>query len=222
MPASQHALDLIEQVTGHVNTIVNDPPEIGRPLSPLLIWIFSVVSAILTSMVETIKSLDTRLIELEEASSSESEAANQANIDRARFLGIPPPQPQPPQPSTQHAAPASTQGSRPPRCTQCHARGHTVANCRTANPSAMRQQVARNSRIAREARSTRNIPAPTPLSPAPVYAYQPPLAPVAPVPMAYAALAADTTELRRRAAQSARDKRLRQRRTAVAATTPSS
>ncbi|KAG6913465.1 hypothetical protein DXG01_006660 [Tephrocybe rancida] len=199
MPAFQQALNL----TGCVNNIIDDPPEVGRPLIPLLTWIVVIVNAILTLMVETIKSLDTHLIELEETSSSESEAANetaaaaqapaanQAEINRAMFLGLPPPQPQPPLPSTEHAAPAVTWGTRPPQ----------------------------NSRIAREARSTRNTPAPTPLSPAPVYAYQPPFAPTTPVPMAYTALAADATELRCQAAQSVQDKRLRQRRTATATTT---
>jgi hypothetical protein len=75
----------------------------------------------------------------------------------------------------------------------------------------MRKRVARNSRIAKEARAYRNMP--TIPAPAPPSYLHPATSstPVAPLPMNYASLAADATELRRRAAQSARDKRLRRR-----------
>ncbi|KAF8059282.1 hypothetical protein FPV67DRAFT_1454462 [Lyophyllum atratum] len=210
MPVSQRALDLIEKATGPVNEVIDQSPPEGRSLPTTVLWIISLVNAILHSLIHIIEDIDTRLNELEETSSSESEAAdetaaaahaapaaNQAEINRARFLGLPLPQPQPPQPSTERAAPAATQGTRPPRCTQCHARGHTVVDCRTANPFAMHQRLARNSRIAWEARFVWYTPATIPFTPAPAYAYQPPPAPVAPVPMAYAVLAADATELRR-------------------------
>ena len=77
--------------------------------------------------------------------------------------------------------------------------------CKTSNPGAMRKRVARNSRIAKEVRAsstTSPIQAPAP----PPFYYHHPTPHVAPVPMNYAALAADATELRRRATQSARDK----------------
>ena len=97
------------------------------------------------------------------------------------------------------------------RCINCHARGHVASDCRTTNPSAMRKRVARNTRLAREARAHVAVAAlpVAPPSPNAFGTYFPQLVP--PTHMVYSALVADSTELRRRAAQSARDKRRRQR-----------
>jgi hypothetical protein len=124
--------------------------------------------------------------------------------------------------SADSAAPPSTatqrltRSARSKRCHKCHARGHDATECRTANPSAMRRRVASNTRIAKEARANVAIPfssgqAPTPLiwqSP-----FQPNLMSTAQYPYNYVNLAADASELRRRTAQSARDRRLHRRRT---------
>ena len=109
--------------------------------------------------------------------------------------------------------PRSTRSAHAKRCQQCHARGHNSDECRTANPSAMRRRVASNSRIAKEARA--NVALPTIPASAPMYApWQSPFipSPAAPVPVNYANLVADATELRRRAAQSSRDRRINRRR----------
>jgi hypothetical protein len=98
---------------------------------------------------------------------------------------------------------------RQPRCAKCHARGHAASACRTTNPAAMRKRVAQNSRSARDSRAI--LPS-YPLIPhAASLAYTAP-----PVPLEFASYAADANELRRRTAQSRRDKRLRKRVTSTA------
>ena len=95
------------------------------------------------------------------------------------------------------------------RCKKCHAHGHNADNCRTANPAAMCKRVASNSRLAREVRANNastTIPAYMP----PFQPYPPYPAPTTSIPH-YANLVADVTELRRRAAQSAQDKRSKNR-----------
>lgn len=106
----------------------------------------------------------------------------------------------------------STRSARPKRCQKCHARGHDAIECRTTNPSAMRRRVASNSRIAKETRANTampNIPAPAPTF---IPWQYPQSMPSSPYPVNYANLVADATELRRRAAQSSRDRRLHRRR----------
>lgn len=113
-------------------------------------------------------------------------------------------------PSTATAQPgssnvATTTSRRPARCTKCHARGHSVTECKTANPAAMRKRVDRNTRLAKEARTYHTASlARSPPSP---YPYPFPIPPPPLITPNIAALSADATELRRRAAQSARDKR---------------
>jgi len=106
---------------------------------------------------------------------------------------------------------ASTSTSKPagrlPRCKKCHARGHDADSCRTTNPAAMRKRVAQNSRTARAVQAAHAlVPSAPALQRVVGTAYT-----AAPIPMEFAAIAADATELRRRAAQSRRDKRLRGR-----------
>lgn len=100
----------------------------------------------------------------------------------------------------------SQPAGRLPRCKKCFARGHDTDSCRTQNAAAMRKRVAQNSRTARAARAAQAL-----MPSAPPPAFRSFATPAAPIPMEYAALAADATELRRRAAQSRRDKRLHKR-----------
>lgn len=112
----------------------------------------------------------------------------------------------------QHSAAAATSrratgASLSKRCTNCHARGHDISDCRTVNPSAMRKRVASNSRLAKQAKASRSALSVSALLPSFLPSpYYP--APAAPPPMHFANLVADATELRRRAAQSARDRRV--------------
>jgi hypothetical protein len=94
------------------------------------------------------------------------------------------------------------------RCKTCHGRGHEALECKTADPTAMRKRVASNRR--KEKATGKSLPdylyRPPPPMPAPpwqVNAYHT----AAPDPQAYAAIAADAHELRRRHQQSVRDKR---------------
>jgi hypothetical protein len=115
-------------------------------------------------------------------------------------------------PPSSNVAAASTStpsapASRLKRCTKCHARGHDVSLCRTADASAMRKRIAANTRRNREARAIREQ--------APAYTGYPPsistslLPSTLPPPSqaSYSALVADAAELRRRNAQSSRDRR---------------
>lgn len=124
--------------------------------------------------------------------------------------------PQPP-PASSASTPQQTSttqrssSSRTTRCAKCHARGHDTASCHTANPAAMRTRVARNARIAGESRAYHAASAiPIPASPYPLY--QLPPTPFLPAQANIASLSADATELRRRIAQSKRDKRIHTRR----------
>ena len=108
------------------------------------------------------------------------------------------------------ATTSKTTAQHSKHCQKCHACGHDAIDCRTANPSAMRKRVASNGRLAREARiysASTQLP-PTMPSVVQPYPYYP--MPTTPIPH-YANLVADATELRRCAAQSARDKRSKNR-----------
>jgi hypothetical protein len=110
--------------------------------------------------------------------------------------------------------PRSTHSTHAKRCQKCHARGHDISDCRTADPAAMRRRVASNSRLAKQACAERST-MPSTSTPAPsLFPYQPPYPsyPVIPPPVNFANLVADATELRRRAAQSTRDRRINRRR----------
>ncbi|KAJ7807070.1 hypothetical protein B0H14DRAFT_2874187 [Mycena olivaceomarginata] len=114
-------------------------------------------------------------------------------------------------PASGGVTPGATSASQPagrlPRCVKCHARGHSADECHTTNPAAMRRRVAQNSRSVRDARAAQAahslLPSPFPVA---LPGGTPFTAP--PIPMELAALAADATELRRRSAQSRRDRRL--------------
>ena len=182
-----------------VNAMIDNKPPIPKHLETIVSWLISIITAI-TAMIEQIgRANDVRLTELEEVTDSHATTLEHQTTASAAT-----------------AAPATTQWAQrdtattsrrlSSRCNLCHARGHTSTECRTTNPGAMRKRVARNNRIAKEARAstaTSHIPAQAP----PPFFYHQPLPHVAPLPMNYAALSADATELRRRAAQSARDKR---------------
>lgn len=184
-----------------VHVMINNRPQTPNNLQAFVSWLIAVINAILAMIEQIGQANDARLTELEEVTDSHATTLEQSVANA----------------TTATAAPATTLWQQrdtttsrrlPPRCNLCHARGHASTECKTTNPGAMRKRVARNSRIAKEARisewrQTSHVQAQAP----PPFYYHQPLPHVAPVPMNYAALAADATELRRRAAQSARDKR---------------
>lgn len=180
--------DIIDNAFFDVHDELNQRPTVPQQLNPLVAWFSSIVSSLLIACEGLLRQVLGRLDALELA-------AQQA------------PQPTaPPQPAPSAAAASVPPGMRLRRCTLCHARGHTQPDCRTANPSEMRKRVQRNATIAKQSRafSAQALAAAAPL-PTPFPLSTTSLAPAA--PMAYAALAADATELRRRSAQSRRDKR---------------
>ena len=182
-----------------VHDMIKNRPQTPNNLQAFVSWLINIINAIITMIEQIGRANDVRLTELEEVTDSHATTLEQSVANA----------------SAATAAPATTQWQQrdtttsrrlPSRCNLCHARGHASTECKTTNPGAMRKRVARNNRIAKEARAssaTSHIQAQAP----PPFYYHQPSPHVAPIPMNYAALAADATELRRRAAQSARDKR---------------
>jgi hypothetical protein len=181
-----------------VHAMISERPPIPNSLQAVISWLINILSAIINMIEQIGQANDVRLTELEEVTDSHATTLEQSIATATAATAAP---------TTQWQQRDTTTSRRlPSRCNQCHARGHSSTECKTSNPGAMRKRVARNSRIAKEARAssaTSHIPA---QAPPPFYYHHPPPH-VAPVPMNYAALTADATELRRRAAQSARDKR---------------
>lgn len=181
-----------------VHVMINNRPQVPNNLQAFVSWLINVISAILAMIEQIGQANDARLTELEEVTDSHATTLEQSTATTTAATAAA---------TTQWQQRDTTTSRRlPSRCNLCHARGHTSTECRTSNPSAMRKRVARNSRIAKEARASSatspvQVPAPPP------FYYHHPSPHIAPVPMNYAALTADATELRRRAAQSARDKR---------------
>ena len=181
-----------------VNAMINNQPTVPKHLDTIVSWLINIITAIIAMIEQIGQANDSRLTELEDVTDSHATELEHRSTASAATAA----------PATTQWAQRDTNTSRPlsSRCNLCHARGHASTECKTTNPGAMRKRVARNSRIAKEARAsvaTSRIPVQAP----PPFSYYQPLPHVTPVPMNYAALSADATELRRRAAQSARDKR---------------
>jgi cell division septum initiation protein DivIVA len=182
-----------------VHVMINNRPQIPNNLQAFVSWLIAIINAILAMIEQIGQANDARLTELEEVTDSHATTLEQSVANATAATAAPA--------TTQWQQRDTTTSRRlPSRCNLCHARGHASLECKTTNPGAMRKRVARNSRIAKEARTSSATSHIQVQAPPPFYYHQPPPH-VAPVPMNYAALAADATELRRRAAQSARDKR---------------
>ncbi|KAF8867633.1 hypothetical protein BD779DRAFT_1556563 [Infundibulicybe gibba] len=113
--------------------------------------------------------------------------------------------PVPPVPSS-----SSTQQPQPPgsrrRCQRCHALGHDTDSCRTKDPAVMKKRVAKNAKARNQPRKSAAPSFPIPSYP---YSFSPYTPPPAPPPTADSlnAMIVDASELRRRATQSARDRK---------------
>jgi hypothetical protein len=183
-----------------VHTMINNRPNVPNQLQGIVTWLVNIITAIIAMIEQIGRANDARITELEEVTDSHASTLDANTTARADAATSEVPA------TTMWQRSTTTSRRLPSRCNLCHARGHDSSECKTSNPAAMRKRVARNSRIAKEARaSTATTRIPVPAPPPFYYQHYPPH--VAPPPMNYAALAADATELRRRAAQSARDKR---------------
>ena len=189
----------IDSAQESVDEVLEDPPQMPQPAQALVQWILTLANAIIHMIATLARHLGRRIhdIELQLALPDRTIPATVPASTTSLVTPVP---------ST------STPANRSKRCTKCHARGHDISDCRTTNPSAMRKRVATNSRLAKQARSQRSMLTTSATIPPPV-PFQSPYQPIIPTPMAYANLMADSTELRRRAAQSTRDKRLHRQRT---------
>jgi hypothetical protein len=115
---------------------------------------------------------------------------------------------------------AATQGSsgRLLKCSKCHARGHHADDCRSSNPAAVRRRVSQNKKLRGGQRFDATALTPSNLSllpslpsAAPTY-YAPP---TTYVPGPAPTVVAEAAELRRRIAQSNRDRRRNRARTST-------
>ena len=183
----------IIQQSEPVQALLNNPPRAQQPgLVALVEWIVKLGFALVGMIANLAKQLSDQADET-------FETARRASAQSV------------PSAAAATAGTASSQrgtATSPKRCNRCHAHGHTVDDCKTTNPSAMRKRVARNNRIAKEARRAPAQPPPSVPPPFPWLPqhYPPPYPSAAPM-YHMASLATDAAELRRRSAQSARDKR---------------
>ena len=181
-----------------VHAMINNRPQIPNNLQAFVSWLINIISTIIAMIEQIGQANDARLTELEDVTDSHAATLEQSTATTTAATAA----------ATTQWQQRDTTTSRPlsSRCNLCHVRGHASSECKTKNPSAMRKRVARNSRITKEARASRATSQIQVQAPPPFYYHQP-LPHVATLPMNYAALSADATELRRRATQSARDKR---------------
>jgi len=189
--------DMVETALSDIHFALRDRPSSNSSTTnALAAWTDSGFQKVLAALDTIVPMVLGRLKELEAAVAAQAPRPSTTTSGGAT----------PGAPTTSTSQPAG----RLPRCQKCHARGHPTSECHTTNAAAMRRRVAQNSRIARGSRAVEAahalLPSPRPASHVPGS-----VATAVHIPMEYAAIAADATELRRRAAQSRRDKRLRRR-----------
>lgn len=169
-----------------IETLLEDPPTDNDDdnVASLVGFISGLIRLVLVWIQILINPLETRLTSLEQVTSgSQSSKAYHASSTTS--------QPTPHGPG------------RKTKCQKCHARGHSSQECRTANPSAVRRRIAQNAKTRAERRqmpslmSSLSAHAPhtaSPYIPASIHSSQ-------------VAYMAESAELRRRIAQSNRDRR---------------
>lgn len=170
-----------------VHAMINNRPQFPNNLQALVSWLINIISAIMAMIEQIGLANDARLTELEEVTDSHATSLEQQSTATTTAATVA-------ATTLWQQRDTTTSRQRPSRCNQCHARGHSSTECKTSNPGAMRKRVARNSRIAREARAS-SATSPIQAQAPPPFYYHQPSPHVAPVPMNYAALAADATEL---------------------------
>jgi hypothetical protein len=205
LPPSRN-IDEVVGISGQqYNERRNQIPQVPQSQNLLLGFITALFDALYLMVISIATNLSRRISAVETSVEAMQEDDEEETVEASAASAAPP---------TTTTTPRTTRSARPKRCQKCHARGHDVIECRTADPAAMRRRVASNSRLAKQARADRST-MPSTSTPAPSYIpYQPPLSsyPVVPPPVNFANLVADATELRRRAAQSTRDRRINRRR----------
>ena len=198
-PPSRDIEEVIDVAGRQYNERKAQVPQVPQSQNTLLNFIVLLFDALHLMVITIATNLSRRISAVEEAQEEHEEEDAKSSA-----TSVAPPSTTPQQ---------STQSTWPKRCQKCHARGHNVGVCRTANPAAMRRRVASNSRLAKEARTNRAAPTIPAQAPSYIPFQSPFLSPPAtPVPVNFANLVADATELRQRAAQSSRDRRMNRRR----------
>ena len=119
-----------------IQALLNNPPKVQPHLTVLFNWIIQLGFALVGLIANLTKPIMDK----------QGDFTKSAQL--ASVYAIPPPSAAATGTSSnQHGSPASSK-----RCNWCHAHGHTVEDCKTTNPSAMRRWVVRNNCITKEAR----------------------------------------------------------------------
>jgi len=176
-----------------VQTLLNNPPRAQQPhLAVLVEWIIKLGFGLVGMVANLAKHITDQA----------DEAFKTAHHTSSQFA----------QSAAAATASQCDTTPSPKQCNRCHAHGHTVDNCKTIQPSAMRKRVAHNNRIPKEARRAPAQPPPSVSPPFPwLPSPYPPLYPSAAPTYHMASLATDAAELRRCSAQSAHDKQCNRR-----------
>src|SRR6266545_3210904 len=136
----------IIQSSKPVQALLNNPLHVPQPgLAALVDWIVKVGFALVGMVTNLAK-------QLADQADKAYKTACQASAQFSTSV---------PAATTSTATSQRGTATSSKRCNQCHTRGHTVNDCKTTQPSAMHKQVARNNRIAKEARHAPAQPPPS-------------------------------------------------------------
>jgi hypothetical protein len=172
-------VDAIDNTFSLIELDFDNKPQILQSQHQLTTWITIILHSVTTSVKEYLSCLSDCIDRFEQAPQTVSTPS----------VTLPTSAPMP------TAVLASTPRARTSHCSLCHAHSHLHTDCHTTNPSAMQKRVVRNSHIAKEAHTYTAAQPPIDAYPPYPFAAAPSPVHTAPAPMAYAALAADTTEL---------------------------
>ena len=120
--------------------VLDNIPDVPADLDPFHEWI----EQTLTTLISTVESITITYAQRITPLESAARTQNTSPLTQATHAQ-----------STASSTPAPTTSCLQ-QCGKCHARGHKASQCQTANPSAMRRQVAANSTQAHVNRSSHN------------------------------------------------------------------
>jgi len=125
-----------------VQALLNNPPKVLPQLTALLDWIIKIGFTLVGLIANLTKPIMDQQEDLAESTRQAKAHSMPASLAAA---------------TSTLSTSRGTNASAPKRCNQCHAHGHTVNECQTTNPMAMRRRVAQNNRIAKEARQQQGL-----------------------------------------------------------------
>ena len=169
-----------------IETILNNPPtdKDDDNVAALVGFISGLIRLIIVWVTTLINPIETRLASLVKATpgSWSSKAFHASSTTSQSTLRNP---------------------GRKVKCAKCHARGHSAEECRSTDPQAVRRRIAQNAKVRAERRKM-----PPLISALSAHTqHGAPYPPAVGIPPSQVAFLAESAELRRRIAQSNRDRR---------------